>query len=166
MQRRYLLITLGVQLLFAAILSSSCASNRPISGAAACVAQAPQPKVLHASRRSKMAAPGYGELQGSVFVGDHAVDQAVINLVDSTGKGHRGRLSAYSNSHGRFSIARVQPGIYELEAWAPGFTKVPRETISIRRNRAVSIAICLVRDPSSRRPPAQEPSSNPPPRGE
>lgn len=166
MRRKHSLKTLGVQLLIGSIFISSCASHRALSGGATCRALAPHPKVVHSSRRSKTAGSGYGELHGSIFASDQAVDQAVIRLVDSTGKGHRGHISAYSNPDGKFTIARVHPGIYELEAWAPGFTVVPRQEISIRSHRAVSVSICLVRDQSTRRPSAQDPSSHHPPDGE
>lgn len=165
-QRKHPLRKLGVQLLFGAIFSSSCASNRALSGKATCRAQAPRPKVVHSSRRSKTADSGYGELHGGVFVGDQAVDHAVIRLVDSTGQGHRGQTSAYSNPNGKFTIARVHPGIYELEAWAPGFTVIPRQKISIRSHRAVSMSICLVRDQSTKGPSSQYQSSHHPPSGE
>lgn len=128
-----------------ALAFSSCARSPALSDGAACLVQAPRPNDVRVSRRARKLVRGKGSLVGTVFDGKQAVDQALISLGALGDSGHVGRVTGYSNSLGRFRLAHVEPGFYDLEVLASGYKEFSRKRIYIQRGRELSLSVCVGR---------------------
>ena len=98
-------------------------------------------------RESKQSTTGLSELSGTILDPNGATVLGAEITIKTEGAAKP--LTTTSNAEGKFLLAGVAPGSYDLVISAPGFQKLQLPVVSLKANEKLSLETTLLLDSSS-----------------